>query len=88
MSQPSTNRLSQFLKTLASRLDNNTLTHDQTVQICQFFVKWQFDEQATKDSAPKVENTDNDDDISVEDDFINFLTMGWYVYSILNNESN
>ena len=68
-------RLLTFLKTLTSSLEKGELCTRQVQSIGEFFMSYQFREQAVTDRTeyPQFNQTD----------LIKFITLGWYVYQVL-----
>ena len=92
-------RLTGFLRSLADEIDAKTLTEEQLQRIGEFFMAYQFQEQAFKDytgSPPETggeggrerrerrEETMNRE--ITKEDLIKFLSVGWYVYCIMMSE--
>ena len=60
--------LSTFLKKLAEKIDQNTLTDRQLCRIGEFFMAFIFEE--------KMKENKNEDG-----DFLKFITLGWWIYT-------
>jgi len=77
-------RLAGFLRSLADRIDQKTLTQEQLQRVGEFFMSYQFQEQAIKDDENMGEEGDEESQGEVtREDLIKFLSIGWYVYCIL-----
>lgn len=62
-----------FLRDLANKLETDSLNPEETTQISEFFMKFQF-----------VQSLFNDmEDGSSDQDIMKFMSLGWYVYSHL-----
>lgn len=68
-----------FLRKLADAIEKKELAQTQLQSIGEFFMSYQFQEQAYKDSHDSV---DNEPDFNKKD-LIKFVSLGWYVYQIL-----
>lgn len=72
-------KLIPFLRDLANSVEKNQLNSDQLENIGEFFMSYQFQEQARKDNdetIPQVMQYSNTD-------LVKFVAMGWYVYQVL-----
>lgn len=72
-------KLIPFLRDLANSVEKNQLNSDQLENIGDFFMSYQFQEQARKDNdetIPQVMQYSNTD-------LVKFVAMGWYVYQVL-----
>lgn len=68
--------LISFLQKLADDLKKGKISQEEKQHIGEFYMSWIFNS-----------GNNNSDDIS-EQDFMKFLTMGWYVYrQILKGET-
>lgn len=63
--------LTTFLRGLATDIEKEKLTEIELEKVGEFFMNFLFFKNADK-------NVDNED-------FLKFLTMGWYIYSQLKN---
>jgi hypothetical protein len=80
-------RLAGFLRSLADDIDSNLLTEEQLQRIGEFFMAYQFQEQAFKDNedaSGEKEEVENKE--ITREDLIKFLSVGWYVYCIIVSE--
>lgn len=68
-----------FLRNLASAIENKELAQPQLQSIGEFFMSYQFQEQAYKDS----DNSANTKIMFSEKELIKFVCLGWYVYQVL-----
>ena len=68
-----------FLRKLASAIENKELAQPQLQSISEFFMSYQFQEQAYKDSDNSVYTKPN----FSEKELIKFVCLGWYVYQVL-----
>ena len=76
--------VSCFLRELANRVDNNTLTDNQFQQIGEFLMAFLFQEQDESAEKGGDEQEDKKEDKKEDkQDFMKFIVMGWYVYSQL-----
>ena len=70
-------RLIVFLRTLTSSLERGELCPRQLQSIGEFFMSYQFQEQAALDSSgtppPRFSHAE----------LVKFLSLGWYVYQVL-----
>ena len=73
-------QLIPFLRSLADSIESRELQSRQLQSIGEFFMAYQFQEQAVKDNLDHDEN--NETKFS-QTDLLKFLTMGWYIYQIL-----
>lgn len=71
-------RLIPFLRNLADSIEKRQLLPRQLLSIGEFFMSYQFQEQAIKDndnsSQPLRFNNE---------DLLKFITMGWFVYCVI-----
>ena len=64
------NILKIFLKSILDNIENGQLTQTQQLMLSEFYLRYKF----------------NNDCVTTEhDDFIKFLTLGWYIYSHQEN---
>lgn len=69
-----------FLRKLADAIENRELAQPQLQSIGEFFMSYQFQEQAWKDTAGAI--VDEEYNFS-QKDLIKFVSLGWYVYQVL-----
>jgi hypothetical protein len=77
-------KLTPFLRELANAVEANQLNSNQLENIGDFFMSYQFQEQARKDSdetIPPVVQYSNAD-------LVKFVAMGWYIYQVLLRNQN
>ena len=74
--------LSEFFNNLSNDLINNKLTNEKIKRLENFYTEYIFREQCDID----ISNDTEEDDVSI-DDIMKFYTMGWYVYSCINNNN-
>lgn len=72
-----------FLKNLATSIENGVLLPRQLQHIGEFFMSYQFQEQAIKDR----DTSDFENSIFKKADLIKFIVMGWYIYSSISKNS-
>jgi len=65
-----------FLKDLIDDMENDKLNQQQTKLVGEFYMKYKFQNNIIQNN--KNINKEN------EKDFIKFLTLGWYIYSIID----
>jgi len=75
-------KLIPFLRDLANSIERQQLLPKQTQIIGEFFMSYQFQEQAIRDN----DNSTPPPSQFSHDDLLKFLTLGWYVYSVILNE--
>lgn len=73
-------QLIPFLRKLADAIENKELAQVQLQSIGEFFMSYQFQEQAYKDAE---NNTVSNDYNFSEKELIKFVSLGWYVYQVL-----
>lgn len=78
-----TEKLSNFLRQLSDDVQNNKIKSSQLQHIGEFYMAYQFHEQAIKDGDQTLEENHDDPEINPEK-FMKFLIMGWYVYQLFN----
>ena len=66
------NLLIDFFKNIIKELKENRIEESKVRELSEFMLKYRFEHN---------ESTTCD-----EDDFIKFISMGWYVYSNINND--
>ena len=77
--QQSDTQITLFLRSLSDSIESKQLVPQQLERVNDFFMSYQFQEQAIKDrdnSMPKVV-------LFKQQDLVQFLTMGWYIYQLL-----
>jgi hypothetical protein len=81
----SNKRLIPFLRDLADSIEKRQLLPKQLQSIGEFFMTYQFQEQAVRDN--NLDNEENTLEFSQED-LVKFLVMGWFIYCcILRGDS-
>ena len=73
-------QLIPFLRKLADAIENKELAQVQVQSIGEFFMSYQFQEQAYKDAE---NNTVSNEYNFSEKELIKFVSLGWYVYQVL-----
>jgi len=68
-------RLIPFLRNLADSVEQSRLRPAQLQRIGEFFMAYQFQEQAASGDQGSPDFS--------QDDLLKFLSLGWYVYQIL-----
>jgi len=68
------NNLVLFLQHLANSIQNNTISPEHLQLTGEFFMSFEMSQQETNTPCDTM-------------DVIKFITMGWYIYSILNNNT-
>lgn len=69
-----------FLRKLADAIENKELAPVQLQSIGEFFMSYQFQEQACKDA----EDTAVSEEYNFsQKELIKFVSLGWYVYQVL-----
>jgi hypothetical protein len=77
------NRLIFFLENLATGLSQKTLLPKQVALIGDFYMSYQFQDQAIRDNDTSAQI----DEQSYSDaEFITFLVLGWYIYKCILRE--
>tara|TARA_Y100000389_G_C17341054_1_gene453356 strand:- start:288 stop:554 length:267 start_codon:yes stop_codon:yes gene_type:complete len=79
MDNDSTEKLIPFLRNLADGIENKTIAPQQLQSIGEFFMSYQFREQAIKDSDTSIEEETQFN----KEEIIKFVSLGWYVYQVL-----
>ena len=82
--QSQADQLIPFLRDLANSLEANQLNSKQLENIGDFFMSYQFQEQARKDddqSIPPIVQYTNAE-------LVKFVSMGWYIYQLLRLEQS
>ena len=62
-----------FLRNLADSIENNTLQSEQLEKVGEFFMSYKMTQNENKNTEEEFDTMD----------VIKFITMGWYIYSIL-----
>jgi hypothetical protein len=71
-------KLIPFLRNLADCIEKRSLLPKQMQHIGEFFMSYQFQEQAIKDKDT------SDDNMQLSDsDLLKFIIMGWHIYSCI-----
>lgn len=68
-------QLIPFLRNLADSIESETLLPDQLRHIGEFYMSYMF--------SQKTQEPETDDD---DFDIVKFITMGWYVYKMIQDE--
>lgn len=84
-------KIVSFLRNLANSIEEKKLLSSQLKSVWEFYMVFQFQEQAIKDnkidskedSLPIQSSNNNSFDNFSHDDMIKFIIMGWYIYYIL-----
>jgi hypothetical protein len=71
-----------FLRNLADSIEGGRLLPRQLQRIGEFFMAYQFQEQAIRDGDDGDENQNIERQFS-KADLIKFIVMGWHVYSCI-----
>ena len=74
--------LAPFLRNLAQSIEENRLLPRQLQRVGEFFMSYQFQEQAIKDGDNTDENITNGRKFN-KSDLMKFIVMGWHVYSCI-----
>lgn len=74
--------LIMFLRNLADSVEQKVLKKQQLQSIQEFFMSYQFQEQASKD----LDNSSINTEFS-EKELIKFISLGWYIYQRLLKEN-
>ena len=74
--------LAPFLKNLAKSIEEGRLLPSQLQRVGEFFMSYQFHEQAIKDGDNTFES-DTDNRNFSKSDLMKFIVMGWHVYSCI-----
>tara|TARA_Y100000389_G_C17401090_1_gene485360 strand:+ start:529 stop:798 length:270 start_codon:yes stop_codon:yes gene_type:complete len=77
-------KLLRFLQDLTGSLERDELNPRQLQCIGEFFMSYQFQEQAIQDN----DQTISDPLLFSKDELLKFLSLGWYVYQILLRKEN
>ena len=73
-------QLVSFFRDLADSIESNNMSQEQLQQAGEFFVSWQFN----KDNEEDTDSVDSVEPIDV----IKFITMGWYIYKMINKSNS
>ena len=74
-----------FLRKLANSIENRQLLPIQLQKVGEFFMTYQFQEQAIQDKDESGNHTSNE---FSKDELLKFIVLGWYIYCcILDNKS-
>lgn len=69
-----------FLRKLADSIENHQLLPQQLQRIGEFFMAYQFQEQAIRDG----DTSESDDSLEFDQEELKkFLILGWYCYSVI-----
>lgn len=82
--EESKEKLAPFLRNLAESIENHELLPQQLQSIGEFFMAYQFQEQAIKDNDNSLQPHPEFD----HDDLIKFLILGWYIYCCILQQSH
>jgi|UniRef100_A0A6C0H3Y5 hypothetical protein len=74
--------LAPFLRNLADSIEGGRLLPRQLQRVGEFFMAYQFQEQAIKDGDISNENSSVDRKFS-KAELIKFIVMGWHIYSCI-----
>lgn len=78
-------KLIPFLRNLANLIEQQELLPRQLQSIGEFFMSYQFQEQAIKDNDNS--NTNNSTRQFSQEELVKFIILGWYIYCcILDND--
>ena len=69
-----------FLRNLADSIENGKLLPRQLQRIGEFFMSYQFQEQAIKDGDITEEGRESQ---FSKKDLLKFIVMGWHIYSCI-----
>ena len=81
----SDDKLIPFLRNLADSIEKRELLPQQLQIIGEFFMKYQFQQQAIRDNDTSINPPSSE---FHREDFIKFLILGWYIYSCILAEHN
>ena len=80
-------KLVPFLRNLANSIEDNTILPRQLKSVGEFFMKYSFDEEETKDeegtSVPIGESGRFD-----SEEMFKFFVLGWYIYCVMLREGD
>jgi hypothetical protein len=71
-------KLIPFLRDLANSIEKSELLPQQLQSIGEFFMKYQFQQQAIKDNDMSSPESDFENK-----DILKFLVLGWYCYCVI-----
>lgn len=71
--------LASFLRNIAEQIENDTLSKPLRSHTKDFFMSYQFIEQAVKDNHLPSDNIE----VYSAKDLVKFLFLGWYCYSLI-----
>lgn len=74
--------LAPFLRNLAQSIEEGRLLPRQLQRVGEFFMSYQFQEQAIKDGDNTSESDTSSRKFS-KSDLMKFIVMGWHVYSCI-----
>ena len=74
--------LAPFLRNLAQSIEEGRLLPRQLQSVGEFFMSYQFQEQAIKDGDNTTESDTSNRKFS-KSDLMKFIVMGWHVYSCI-----
>ena len=74
-----------FLRNLADSIEKGNLLPKQLQRIGEFFMAYQFQEQAIKDRDVTGENIEQQ---FSKTELIKFIVMGWHIYSCILGETD
>jgi hypothetical protein len=74
--------LAPFLRNLAQSIEEGRLLPRQLQRVGEFFMSYQFQEQAIKDGDNTSESDTSKQKFS-KSDLMKFIVMGWHVYSCI-----
>lgn len=75
----STKRLIPFLRNLADSIENETISQRRCNRVGEFYMSYQFQEQALDDD---INVSTNIDEYS-PDELMKFIILGWWIYCML-----
>ena len=73
MTQPRSTPFSRFLRDLADKLENNSLTQDQQRLLVEFYARYNY--------TPNSSTTS-------DADLLKYLSIGYYIYEIVEQSNN
>lgn len=76
-------KLISFLRNLADSVENGVLLPRQLQHIGEFFMSYQFQEQAIKDG----DTSGSENPVFKKSDLMKFIIMGWHIYSCISGNS-
>ena len=75
-----------FLRNLADSIEEGRILPRQLQRVGEFFMAYQFQEQAIKDGDDEDTNRNIERKFS-KNDLIKFIVMGWHIYSCILDSS-